>query len=91
MEHCHNCHREGQIKVFSKDNPLIECDICGGTGELPEGMIYDMNKGYAMRIRRIEYFTLRQYCAEHNKKHPDDPIDAAERSKQERGYFSKKD
>lgn len=80
---CNNCHGERQIKIFSKDNPLINCDICGGTGELPEGMEYDRAAGALLRaVRLIESLTLRQYCLEYG-------IDAAERSKNERGYFKK--
>ncbi len=77
---CPNC-KEGFIPAFSKIMPLINCDICGGTGELPEGMEYNPIEGALMRSERIVTdMTLRQYCLKHG-------LDAAERSKQERGYF----
>ena len=82
MKTCPNC-KEGFIPAFSKIMPLTNCDICGGTGELPEGMVYDPGRGHKMQADRLKIhkLTLRTYCLEYN-------LDAAERSKEERGYFA---
>ncbi len=80
---CPNC-KEGYIQAFSKIMPLRNCDICHGTGELPEGMEYNPARGSRMKAdrRNVHKLTIRTYCLEYG-------IDAAERSAQERGFFKK--
>ncbi len=82
---CPNC-KEGFIPAFSKIMPLINCDICGGTGELPEGMEYDPERGKKLREERIEsgegYKSLLLFCQYTG-------CGVLERSRQERGFFKK--
>ena len=82
MKTCPNC-KEGYIQAFSKISPVITCDICGGTGELPEGVEFDRDKGCKIFYMRFdEALSLKNYCLKYD-------LDAVERSREERGFFKK--
>lgn len=82
---CPNCSGTGNLTIFNKKNPIIICDICQGTGELPENIIYDPIYGADLKKGRTdEGLTLRQYCLAFG-------VNASERSKQERGFFRKEE
>jgi hypothetical protein len=82
MNKCPAC-REGYHMVFSKKCPLLKCDICNGTGELPENIKYDEYAGKVLTTERLaQQKTLREFCLEND-------IDVVERSRNERGYFNK--
>jgi hypothetical protein len=81
---CPNCGGVGSIRPFITANPElteIACDICKGKKVLPKGMTYDPIWGADLKKARMEQgLTLRQYCLKNG-------IDAAERSRWERGFF----
>lgn len=61
----------------------IDCDICKGTGELPESVQYRPEHAANIKaIRKNERKTLREAAAERG-------ITAVELSRQERGFFNK--
>lgn len=84
---CPNCPDGYNPPLFSimpgqtyKDFP---CQICGGSGELPEDIEYDLHRGRVLRARRLfTQMTLRNFCIAQG-------IDPVERSRNERGYFRK--
>jgi len=78
---CPNC-TEGYILGFGYFRGVaVTCDVCGGKGTLPEDMIYDPEAGNKLRQERhAAGKTLREWALENN-------MDAAERSRLERGYF----
>lgn len=83
MMKCPECRGTGEMLIFSKDNPTIECDVCHGFGILPANIEYLPQKGKQMREDRISTnLTLRRYCLKTK-------IDIFERALQERGYFIK--
>jgi len=79
---CPNCHKGEIIAAF---HPVsIPCPVCNGTGELPENIKYDPERGKNMKERRIWLgLTLRQFCISNG-------IDAQIRSEEERGYWRTK-
>lgn len=59
----------------------ITCDICKGSGDLPADMIYDPERGQAMKDERKEQrITLREWGKSHG-------INLVELSRMERGFF----
>lgn len=59
----------------------VTCDICRGSGVLPDGIVYDPAAGRRLRDeRKATGKTLREWAIENN-------VNAAERSRLERGYF----
>jgi len=71
---------KGAIAIFGAAGTL-PYDICCGTGELAENMIYDAAKGAKLKDYRIKSGeTLTTFCAKRN-------VDSRTRSMQERGFF----
>ena len=58
---CPNCHH-GRIVGFAGPHS-IPCPICNGTGILPEGVVYDPERGRLMRETRLNLgLSLRDAC-----------------------------
>lgn len=84
---CIECKGYGKLQGLYRTTNHIEltCPICNGTGELPENIEYDPERGKALREERMVKeigASLRDFCKEHG-------LDAQERSKMERGFFAK--
>ena len=81
---CPSCKGKGYSTGFGCPGfkPMfIPCDICQGSGELPEGMVYDPNYGEDLKIiRRDADKTLREQAQSMG-------ISASELSRRERGFF----
>lgn len=80
---CPNC-KHGKIYGFGCPDfkPIkIVCDICKGTGKLPEDIIYDPERGEEQKNCRVKQKITLRDAAKKLK------MSALELSKRERGYF----
>ena len=78
---CPNCEK-GWMRAFFAP-VMIPCDICGGTGELPENLTYQPEIGQEMKRNRIaRRITLKEGAMVIG-------IEVSELSRRERGYFEK--
>jgi hypothetical protein len=82
---CPNCRGLGYVlpKLVSTDTEPYRCPICDGSKELPENIVYDRERGQAMKRKRIRRL--------HNLKTEteDMEITSAELALMERGFFKK--
>lgn len=81
---CPNCC-DGRIFAAFPHNVKsaagIECDVCKGTGVLPDDIVYDPVRGGQIKKMRFDkQMTLRMWCIHQH-------IDACEQSRMERGFF----
>jgi len=75
---CHKCKGIGEIFGFCVSIP---CNICLGSGELPENIRYDPGRGQELKQARMAGdLTLREYCKEFG-------LNAVEMAEQEGGFF----
>lgn len=83
---CPNCKQGRLFPAIPHENfpeTGLECDICNGTGILPESYDYLPNKGKALKDERIkEQVHLREASLKQG-------ISAWMLSRKERGYFEK--
>ena len=83
---CPNCKGRGEMYGYGCPGfkPIaIKCDICKGSGQLPDTVEYDPERGNGQKRRRIEEnITLRELARRMG-------IPTSQLSQQERGFFPK--
>lgn len=83
---CPNC-QGGKIRGYGCPGfrPVeIDCDICGGTGELPDHIEYDRERGRQLKEDRKKHrLTLQEEAIRCE-------INITDLSRMERGYFTRR-
>lgn len=81
---CPACKGKGKFSGYGCPGfkPIVmDCDICRGSGELPHGIVYDPERGKALKETRKEpYATMLQQSKKLG-------ISLTELSRRERGFF----
>jgi hypothetical protein len=82
---CPNCIDGGCYPAIPHPWFPLVCNICNGSGNLPENIVYDpVRGGQIKKLRHNLELTLKAYCFAMC-------VDVTQQSMWERGYFQKED